>query len=70
MSAAYKVGGRAPSQRRHVARQRKSLRLDLQMKSYTKLRMMAAVGSDGRPEPIVAVIERLIAYAELPAATN
>ena len=68
MSGRRGCDGIVPAQRKHLPRQRKSLRLELRTSTYAKLLRLAKTDKDGREEAMVAVIERLIeaAAVELP----
>jgi hypothetical protein len=60
MSGRRKSDGLAARQRTRLPRRRKSLRLDLRYPVYEKLVAMSRSEDGDRPEPLIAVIERLI----------
>jgi hypothetical protein len=57
---------RAPKQRTRLTRKRQSLRMDLCLDSYAKLKRLAAKHCDafGQPASLVSVIEQLIRSAD------
>jgi hypothetical protein len=67
MGAPRKADGLTPRHRRGLGKRRKSLRLDLRLRCYERLVLLARVDCTGRSEPLIGVIERLIEKAELPA---
>ena len=46
-----------------MPRRRQSIRFDLRMECYEKLLELQRVRSDGTPEPLIGVVERLIEMA-------
>ncbi len=63
MSNRRKGDGVVARQRVRLPRQRKSLRLDFRLTVYEKLLRLSRASGGGRPDPLVAVIERLVEAA-------
>ncbi len=67
MAAPSRAGGRAPGQREHLPRKKKSFRIDFRMECYERLRELQKIRHDGQPESLAEVLERLIMSAPAPA---
>jgi hypothetical protein len=66
MAAPSRAGGRAPGQREHLPRKKKSFRIDFRVECYERLRELPRLRNDGQPESLAEVVERLIMSAPQP----